>query len=103
MLLAASLETSQANWPSSPACFASREYWDLNSCMLCNYVAVRLEQDELNSNSVWPISAALGFKSAVCFTEGAMVERFSGSDCLKEDRDIFKETAHRAYKQSDSF
>lgn len=74
---------------------------------------MRLEQDELNSNSVsiskgrsrsvWPISAALGFKSAVCFTEGAMVERFSGSDYLKEDRDIFKETAHRAYKQSDSF
>lgn len=47
---------------------------------------MKLDQDELNSNSVsiskgrsgnvLPISAELGFKSEVCFAEGAMVERF---------------------------
>lgn len=62
--------------------------------MICNYDAVRLDQDELNSNSVsisegrsgnlLPISAESKFKTAGCFAEGAMVERFSGSDYLRK-------------------
>lgn len=54
VLLAGSLESSQANCPGSPECFASREEWDWNSCMICNYVAVRLDQDELSSNFCIP-------------------------------------------------